>query len=96
MHGSRIEKEVEIRATNLADKTNCMSTNENIQILHVCTNFSISLHWCSCTCFYWLGFVAQISISFSILVPCMCIHYDNFYCIFSCYPAKLAWSQVIK
>jgi hypothetical protein len=27
MHGTRIEKEVEICATNLANKTKCMSTN---------------------------------------------------------------------
>jgi hypothetical protein len=25
-------------------------------------------------------FVAQISTSFSILVPSMCVHYHNFYC----------------
>jgi hypothetical protein len=28
MHGTRIENEVEICATNLANKTKCMSTNE--------------------------------------------------------------------
>jgi hypothetical protein len=30
-------------------------------------------------------FVAQISTSFSILVPRMCVLYHNSYCIFSCY-----------
>jgi hypothetical protein len=30
-------------------------------------------------------FVAQISTSFSILVPRMCVLYRNFYCIFSGY-----------
>jgi hypothetical protein len=30
-------------------------------------------------------FVAQISTSFSILVPCMWVLYHNFYCIFSGY-----------
>jgi hypothetical protein len=30
-------------------------------------------------------FVAQMSSSFSILVPRMCVLYHNFYCIFSCY-----------
>jgi hypothetical protein len=30
-------------------------------------------------------FVAQISTSFSVLVPRMCVLYHNFYCIFSCY-----------
>jgi hypothetical protein len=29
MRGTRIEKEVEICATNLANKTKCMSTNPN-------------------------------------------------------------------
>jgi hypothetical protein len=27
MHGTRVEKEVEICATNLANKTKCMNTN---------------------------------------------------------------------
>jgi hypothetical protein len=40
-------------------------------------------------------FVAQISTSFSILVPRMCVLYRNFYCIFLS-PAQLAWSQMIK
>jgi hypothetical protein len=30
-------------------------------------------------------FVAQISTSFSIPVPRMCVLYRNFYCVFSCY-----------
>jgi hypothetical protein len=30
-------------------------------------------------------FVAQIFTSFSFLVPCMCVLYHNFYCVFSCY-----------
>jgi hypothetical protein len=44
MHGTGIEKEVEICATNLANRTKCMSTNA---ILHVFTNFfPVSVHWC--------------------------------------------------
>jgi hypothetical protein len=38
------------------------------------------MHWCS-----WTWFVAQISTSFSILVPHMCVLYHSFYCIFSRY-----------
>jgi hypothetical protein len=42
-------------------------------------------------------FVAPISNSFSNPVPCMCVLYHKFYCIFFLLPPdELAWSQVIR
>jgi Na+/alanine symporter len=43
------------------------------------------------------GFIAQISTSFSILVPRMCVLYHNFFLhIFLLSPDELPWFRVIK
>jgi hypothetical protein len=68
MRGTRIEKWVEICATNLANKIQCMST--------------IFVHFFALVLMH---LVAQISNSFSILDPRMCMHYQSFCCVFSCY-----------
>jgi hypothetical protein len=59
MRGTRLEKEVEIYATNLAS-----------MLMHL---------------LLLARFIALMSTSFSVLVPCMCVLHHNFYCIFSCY-----------